>query len=133
MGTEQPALPSVHLEFEKNNRGRTMERRNFLKLATAGAAAAAITRNQAQAATETQADAAPATADTFGPPPETMDEGGMKYRILGTTNEKVSIVGIGGYHPARERFTRPPTPEAIRLFKIGLYAGGHLLHNSSGY
>src|SRR5258708_35879198 len=110
-----------------------MERRNFLKLATAGAAAAAITRNQAQAATETQADAAPATADTFGPPPETIDEGGMKYRILGTTNEKVSIVGIGGYHLAREGFSGTSTEEGIRILKTGNYAGGNLLDKCCDY
>ena len=110
-----------------------MKRRNFLKLATAGAAAAAIIRNQAQAATETQADAAPATAGTFGPPPETIDEGGMKYRILGTTNEKVSIVGIGGYHLAREGFSGPSTEDAIRIVRTGIDAGVNFCDNCWDY
>jgi hypothetical protein len=31
-------------------------------------------------------------------------KGGIPYRTLGRTGERVSIMGIGGYHPGEARF-----------------------------
>jgi uncharacterized protein len=97
-----------------------MERRDLLKATALGAAAAAAVPALAAAQT-TMAPAEPAPGTW--PPPATIDEGGMKYRILGTTGERVSIVGMGGFHLAKPEPNGPTAEDAIRLVRTGIDNG----------
>ncbi|HYZ62940.1 MAG TPA: aldo/keto reductase [Acetobacteraceae bacterium] len=97
-----------------------MERRDFMK-ASAGVAAAAASVAQAEAA---------GAAPGFDPP-QTIDEAGMKYRILGRTGERVSLVGIGGFHLAKPG--GPDEAEAIRIVRTALDAGVNFLDNCWDY
>jgi len=53
----------------------------------------------------------------------------MKYRALGQTGERVSIVGVGGFH-----LSKPEDPElAIRIVRTALDNGINFLDNSWDY
>jgi predicted aldo/keto reductase-like oxidoreductase len=97
-----------------------MERRDLLKATALGAAAAAAAPALAAAQT-TIAPTEPAPGNW--PPPDTIDEGGMKYRILGTTGQRVSIVGMGGFHLAKPEPNGPTTEDAIRIIRTGIDNG----------
>ncbi len=108
-----------------------MERRGFLKLSAVGVVAAA-----SQAAAQTGSQQGPVRGDeweggVFGSPPQTFDEGGMKYRILGETGEKVSLIGIGGFHLAKPG--GPAAGEAIRIVRTAIDAGVNFCDNSWDY
>jgi uncharacterized protein len=83
-------------------------RRKFLKSAAATVMSAGISR-QAWAAGTTN---------------------GVPLRILGHTGEKVSIVGIGGYHLARPGVD---AEESIRIVRSGLDQGINFLDNCWDY
>src|SRR5260370_37482373 len=54
---------------------------------------------------------------------------GMTYRTLGRTGERVSAIGLGGYH-----LGHPKDPnEAVRIVRSALYRGINFLDNSWGY
>src|SRR5246500_5922452 len=55
---------------------------------------------------------------------------GVPLRILGHTGEKVSIVGIGGYHLARPGVD---AEESIRIVRTGLDQGINFLDNCWDY
>ena len=98
----------------------SMERRDLLKATALGAAAAAAAPAFAAAQTTISPDV-PAPGNW--PPPETIDEGGMKYRILGATGQRVSIVGMGGFHLAKPGLDGPSTEDAIRIVRTGIDGG----------
>ena len=52
----------------------------------------------------------------------------MQYRTLGRTGERVSIVGVGGYH-----LSVPSESEAIRIVRGAIDAGVNFLDNSWDY
>ena len=52
----------------------------------------------------------------------------MQYRTLGRTGERVSIVGVGGYH-----LSVPAESEAIRIVRTAIDAGVNFLDNSWDY
>jgi predicted aldo/keto reductase-like oxidoreductase len=53
----------------------------------------------------------------------------MKYRTLGQTGERVSIIGIGGFH-----LSKPADPQlAIRIVRTALDSGINFLDNSWDY
>src|SRR6201988_777079 len=54
---------------------------------------------------------------------------GIPYRPLGRTGEKVSLVGLGGYHLARQS----DTAESIRIIRTGLDSGMNFLDNCWDY
>jgi hypothetical protein len=84
-----------------------MERRDFLKTATTAAGAAA-----------TEQFLAPMLrADEKAPD---SGAGGMIYRTLGRTGERVSAIGLGGYH-----IGKPPLQEqdAIQLVRQAIDRG----------
>jgi aryl-alcohol dehydrogenase-like predicted oxidoreductase len=54
----------------------------------------------------------------------------MPYRPLGRTGQKVSLVGLGGYHIGRAKL---PEAEAIRLIRQALDQGLNFLDNSWDY
>src|ERR1700739_2669670 len=54
---------------------------------------------------------------------------GIPYRPLGRTGEKVSLVGLGGYHLARQS----DPAESIRIIRTGLDEGINFLDNCWDY
>jgi predicted aldo/keto reductase-like oxidoreductase len=54
---------------------------------------------------------------------------GMPYRTLGRTGEKVSLIGLGGYHLGRQ--TDPE--ESIRIIRTGINEGINFLDNCWDY
>src|SRR5579859_4847206 len=93
-----------------------MQRREFLMASAAGVAAASLGGRVL---------AAPMA------PPRTIEEGGMKYRILGETGERVSLVGIGGYHIGDAAALSED--EAITLVRTALDRGINFCDNCWDY
>src|ERR1700723_3471725 len=54
---------------------------------------------------------------------------GIPYRTLGRTREKVSLIGLGGYHLGKQADTQ----ESIRLIRTGLDEGVNFLDNCWDY
>ncbi len=54
---------------------------------------------------------------------------GIPYRPLGRTGEKVSVIGLGGYHLARQSTTE----ESIRIIRTGIDEGLNFLDNCWDY
>ncbi len=90
-----------------------MDRREFIKTTAAGVALAASTR-----ATQAATDQAPHPVTIVGNSPENTTQGGvviptgpvtsklpqnsaMKYRPFGRTGERLSMIGLGGFHLAK--------------------------------
>jgi aryl-alcohol dehydrogenase-like predicted oxidoreductase len=93
-----------------------MERRDFLKSATVAGFGATIPTN-AQTSH-------PTNATTKRPEsPE------MIYRELGTTGERVSAIGLGGYHIGKQ----PDSNESIRLMRTAIDRGITFLDNCWDY
>ncbi len=113
-----------------------MERRAFIKATATGIAAAAVPpAAHAQAAAQTeqtqagqpqlgQAQAGPVTSRI----PEHPD---MKYRPLGRTGERVSLVGLGGFHLAKPGGAT--SDEAIRIVHAAIDAGINFCDNCWDY
>lgn len=91
-----------------------MERRDFLKTAAAAGVTAAIPLSNAQSTT------APAKR------PESPD---MIYRELGITGERVSAIGMGGYHIGKQSDSN----ESINLMHAGIDRGITFLDNCWDY
>ena len=105
-----------------------MERRDLLKATALGAAVAMAGAPLGAAA----ASAIPPTAANW-PPPETIQDGDMKFRILGTTGERVSLVGMGGLHLAKPEPNGHTTEPAIRIIRTGVDAGINFCDNRWDY
>jgi len=58
------------------------------------------------------------------------DAGGMPQRVLGHTGEKVSLIGVGGYHLANTGVTEAT---AIQVVRAAIDAGVNFLDNSWSY
>ncbi len=93
-----------------------MERRTFLKSATA-VGIAAVTANTAAQSSATLART---------PRPEAP---GMIYRNLGTTGERVSAIGLGGYHIGKG----PDAQASIQLIRQAIDKGITFLDNCWDY
>jgi aryl-alcohol dehydrogenase-like predicted oxidoreductase len=102
-----------------------MERRDFLRSAAAGVPLTA-------GAVFGPFAVAPAAEPSGGRPPKGPDEtirDGMRYRTLGRTGEKVSVIGLGGYHigvPKDEN-------EGIKLIRAAVDQGITFLDNCWAY
>jgi uncharacterized protein len=92
-----------------------MERRDFLKSATAAGIAATTSSNFAQT---------PAPKSTTRP-----EAPGMIYRELGTTGERVSAIGLGGYHIGKG----PDAQASIQLIRQAIDKGITFLDNCWDY
>jgi aryl-alcohol dehydrogenase-like predicted oxidoreductase len=92
-----------------------MERRDFLKSATAASLAAA-----ASATANAQANQSAVTR------PQSPD---MIYRQLGTTGEMVSAIGLGGFHIGKQ----PDPAESIALIRKAIDSGITFLDNCWDY
>jgi predicted aldo/keto reductase-like oxidoreductase len=123
-----------------------MERRDFLKKTALAAATTAAGATSAEATStkpgvpDFAGTASTPAANAQQPPPRqpgtfaplpTTTEGGMKYRILGDTGEKVSIIGIGGFHLAKPGGATEA--EAIRIVRTGIDKGLNFCDNSWDY
>jgi aryl-alcohol dehydrogenase-like predicted oxidoreductase len=101
-----------------------MNRRKFISKTAVGAGALAITH---------KAFAAEHMAETnqtiaFETPPTTL-EGEMIYRTLGATGEKISAIGLGGFH-----LSKPKTDEeAIKLIRTAVDRGMTFMDNCWDY
>jgi predicted aldo/keto reductase-like oxidoreductase len=93
-----------------------MERRDFLKTATAAGVAAAIPTN---------AQTAPPAAIPIKRP----ESPNMIYRELGTTGERVSAIGMGGYHLGKQKDAN----ESIQLIHAGIDRGITFMDNCWDY
>jgi len=92
-----------------------MERRDFLKSATAASVAAA-TGATAQTTTHAKPIKQPQSPD-------------MIYRELGTTGEKVSAIGLGGYHIGKQ----PNPDDSIKLIHAAIDHGITFMDNCWDY
>ena len=90
-----------------------MQRRDFLKSATAAGIASTLPTAQAQPNAATKRPESP----------------NMLYRELGTTGERVSVIGMGGYHLGKQA---DPT-ESIRLIHSGIDRGITFMDNCWDY
>jgi aryl-alcohol dehydrogenase-like predicted oxidoreductase len=109
-----------------------MERRDFLKTMSAGAgvsvAATGFLASVATTAVAAQQTSAPQTSAAPGAPEETI-RGDMRYRALGRTGERVSLIGLGGYHIGVQK-----TPqESVRIIRTAIDHGINFLDNSWDY
>ena len=96
-----------------------MERRGFIKSAIAAGVTAASSGAFGQS-TSPEKSGHPITRPTS---PD------MQYRELGTTGEKVSVIGLGGFHIGKQ-----PTPaESIQLIRTAIDKGITFLDNSWDY
>ncbi|WP_353069090.1 aldo/keto reductase [Tunturibacter empetritectus] len=93
-----------------------MERRDFLKSATAASVSAAIPLNAQASQPPTQPIKRPESPD-------------MIYRELGTTGERVSAIGMGGYHLGKQK----DPAESIQLVHAGVNRGITFLDNCWDY
>ena len=96
-----------------------MERRSFLKSATAAGVTAVIGVNSSNAELAAKSPL-PATR------PESPD---MIYRELGKTGERVSAIGLGGYHVGKQADAN----ESIRLIRQAIDRGITFMDNCWDY
>ncbi len=94
-----------------------MERREFLKSATAAGVAAAVPAG-AQAGKTSQEK-----------PVKRAESPNMVYRELGTTGERVSAIGMGGFHLGKQKDPQ----ESIRLLHAGVDGGITFIDNCWDY
>src|SRR5580658_1024384 len=106
-----------------------MERREFLKTMSAGAgvSVAATGLFASVPGQQSSAQQTPA-APPAGPPQETL-RGDMRYRTLGRTGERVSLLGLGGYHIGIQK----TADESIRIIRTAVDRGVNFLDNSWDY
>jgi predicted aldo/keto reductase-like oxidoreductase len=103
-----------------------MERRDFLKSVSIGTGLAASAPNLlASQDSEVRADE---TSGTKSEPEETI-RGEMRYRTLGRTGEKVSAIGLGGFHIG----VQPNEKDSIKIIRTAIARGITFLDNSWDY
>ncbi len=105
-----------------------MERRDLMKATAVGVAAATLGA-PADVAGETtqggQAKPAGPVTSKIAEHPE------MKYRALGRTGERVSLIGVGGFHLAKPG--GPSADEAVRIVHTAIDAGVNFFDNCWDY
>ena len=96
-----------------------MERRDFIKTAVASAVTAATLNASGQAQS---------SARTGNPVSRPMSPD-MQYRDLGRTGEKVSVIGLGGYHLGKQA----DPAESVRLVRTAIDRGITFMDNCWDY
>jgi aryl-alcohol dehydrogenase-like predicted oxidoreductase len=105
-------------------------RRDFLKITTASTLALATTTTAPHLAAQPSAPAGvTATSASDLAAPNTTREGDMLFRTLGKTNEKVSLIGLGGFHIGVPK----PEDDGIKLIRRAIDAGINFMDNSWDY
>jgi predicted aldo/keto reductase-like oxidoreductase len=103
-----------------------MERRHFLKTVAVGTALSTAAPNLlGSRASNVTADEA---AETKSGPDETI-RGDMRYRTLGRTGERVSLIGLGGFHIGVQRDEQ----ESTKIIRTAIDRGITFLDNSWDY
>jgi aryl-alcohol dehydrogenase-like predicted oxidoreductase len=97
-----------------------MERRDFIKSAVASAVTAGATLD---AAGQAQSPA------RIGNPVSRATSPDMQYRDLGRTGEKVSVIGLGGYHLGKQA----DPAESVRLVRTAIDRGITFMDNCWDY
>lgn len=101
-----------------------MDRRKFISRTVAGAGALVLTHKTFGAEND-KGENKTMTFET----PETTLEGEMIYRTLGSTGERVSAIGLGGFH-----LSKPKTDEeAVKLIRTAVDRGITFLDNCWDY
>ena len=110
-----------------------MERRTFITTTAAGVAASAISGAAVSVPADAQVETSRGgTVRATGPVTSQIAEHpDMKYRPLGRTGERVSIIGMGGFHLAKPG--GPTSDDAIRIVHAGLEAGINFCDNCWDY
>jgi uncharacterized protein len=106
--------------FATTLRGEIMERRDFIKSAVASAVSAG--------AALTASGQAQSPAHTANPVSRPMSPD-MQYRDLGRTGEKVSAIGLGGYHLGRQA----DPAETVHLVRTAIDRGITFMDNCWDY
>src|SRR5262245_43313505 len=101
-----------------------MQRRDFLKTAAAAGVPAVALGLWSGPAADEKAD----PAAKLERPDETV-KGDMRYRALGRTGEKVSLIGLGGHHIGRQN----EESESIKIIRAAVDAGVTFMDNSWDY
>ena len=96
-----------------------MDRRDLLK--TAAVAMLPLTTDQILESIQAAVSAAEPAAIKTGSP--------MKYRTLGRTGEKVSMIGLGGFHIGKVR----DPEESVRIIRSAINQGLTFMDNSWDY
>ncbi len=107
-----------------------MERREFVKASAFGVAAAALAGAAGGAPlgdTSQGGEVAPTGPVTS----QIAENPAMKYRSLGRTGERVSLIGMGGYHLAKPGGAT--AEEAVRIVHAGIEAGINFCDNCWDY
>jgi aryl-alcohol dehydrogenase-like predicted oxidoreductase len=97
-----------------------MERRSFLKSAAIAGVGAATAGSSLGQSSSAKPKVSPASRPTS---PD------MQYRELGKTGEKVSVIGLGGYHVGKQQ----DPAESIRLIRLAVDRGITFLDNCWDY
>jgi len=107
-----------------------ISRRKLLKTASvSGVVAAGLTASEGfLRPLLAQSEAAPATTEIAQTPIQTRS-GEMMYRTLGRTGEKVSVIGLGGYHIGKIE----QESESIKLIRSAIDRGINFMDNSWDY
>ncbi len=105
-----------------------MERRSFIKATAAGVAAAAVAPAAYAQIETSQGGAIRAAGPVTSQIAEHPD---MKYRPLGRTGERVSLVGLGGFHLAKPGGMN--NAEAIRVVHAAIESGINFCDNCWDY
>ncbi len=105
-----------------------MERRDLMKATVAGVAAAAMNVPADVVGQTSQGGQVKPTGPVTSKIAEHSD---MKYRALGRTGERVSLVGMGGFHLAKPG--GPSAEEAVRIVHAGIDAGINFCDNCWDY
>ena len=101
-----------------------MNRRKFIGKTAVGAGALAVTHNAFGAGDTIETN----ETVTFKTPKTTL-EGEMIYRTLGATGEKISAVGLGGFH-----ISKPKTDEeSVKLMRTAIDRGMTFMDNCWDY
>src|SRR5215472_6009524 len=96
---------TISVESVSRSAEDTMDRRDFLKTAAAATVATSLATKFSNAADS------------------------LPYRVLGHTGEKVSLIGLGGYHLGGQSDEQ----ESIRIIRAGLDQGVNFLDNCWDY
>ena len=97
-----------------------MERRDFIRSAVASAVTAGATLNASGQAQSPAHVTSPVSRPTSP---------GMQYRDLGRTGEKVSVIGLGGYHLGKQA----DPAESVRLVRTAIDRGITFMDNCWDY
>ena len=112
-----------------------MERRNFLKNCAISGVAGSVSLGWGQTSQSEAQNNDAQNSETsiaqipLGSSPGTL-QGEMLYRMMGNTGEKVSAIGLGGFHVAKMGVTED---ESIRLIRTAIDRGITFMDNSWDY